>query len=789
MATWRFWRLVILAALLAGFGWTLLNRKPIGGAKPATIGTSYKTERDWAIHESATDIERMAAFASKRDPRPVTTQLPELPWDLDGFRVLAAAAFGTDRSSDAGLQTDFYPSLTALDVAALVDSSNQVSSALAKDMRDPRAHESAALVIGAFALRDAADQFTDVRWALNRMTAHLAVASMLRQGEGGSPDGAIAQVIFSTLTNQQTRAVSQLAALGTGAPPEPMNAWVRALRMRVTQDWRVLPDPSHATRLEKLEYFRSRRATVRRRRAAEDLEATGEALAADFARLAQDGIVGVEDGGVFIEPALELELTEARDAYQRVHGSAMPASLPESLNHRASYLVNSTPAVLPWGAWAEFFQRHLAMNVGMIDSYYRYSLGDAGRADEAKAQLNNRLGKLQSFPLGTYRRTKGRNATEADLAELPRVVELAETAPELITERAWVFFERGSHYESIRTAMPLTASWFAPPTPDVPFEAGVRYPTLPPDDAVVNDVIGVAPADTWLLIGAADRDAATPTVTRARELLRSRDQFDLRAIDALLKREKDEAVHEVLQRKACDLSSRDCIALAATLAERTNEADAARMYERAFADRMIDSLAVAADAEWLVDYYRRHFRLDDAIALADRAASTGSVAGLATRGHLRERLADLNGAEEDLGRIALSYDSREYLLGFYYRRVEVAHDEAYRHKWTKWLTETFPNGLQPEPVTIQGTPKTGVFVSRDSERSRKAGIRTGDIIVGLEGWRVDSLRQYRAINEFFDQPRVKLTVWRGALIKIEGDAPTRLFGMQIETHPLKGWIE
>lgn len=91
---------------------------------------------------------------------------------------------------------------------------------------------------------------------------------------------------------------------------------------------------------------------------------------------------------------------------------------------------------------------------------------------------------------------------------------------------------------------------------------------------------------------------------------------------------------------------------------------------------------------------------------------------------------------------------------------------------------------------MTGTPKTGVFVYADSEASRKAGIRAGDIIVGLEGRRVDSSEQYRAINAFKDdEPRVQLTLWRGQLIKVDTQMPGRLFGTDIRTHPMKGWIQ
>jgi tetratricopeptide (TPR) repeat protein len=790
MGTWKIWRLVILLALLAGLAWTLINRSPIGRsiAETATINTVYKTEHQWAVRETATEIEKMSAFAESRDARPIANQLPDAPWDPDAFAPLTVESFAGRAAPSVSQHADLHPALTGLDVAALVDASAIASKALESNIRDPRAHESAALVVGAFALRDAADVLTDTRWAMNRMTAHLAVAKALRQSTGGSPDGALAEVILSTLANQQARADAQLAALGTGTPPEPMNAWIRALKMRITQDWRVLPTPASATRVEKLEYFRARRAAVQRRRAEEDLATVGEQVSADFARLAQNAFVGVEDGGMFISPALELELAEARDVYQRLHGRPLPDALPEALNHRASYVIDSKPVVLSWGAWAEFFQRHIAMNIGMVDSHYRYMLGRSSQADEIQQELDRRLGKLTMFAIGTQRRTKGTAATEADLKFLPDVVQLATRAPELLTARSWAWFELGSQYESIPISMPRAVQWFTPPSAKVPYEAGLRT-SVRGDARSIDALLNAAPTDVALLVSSAEGAAEDPNVTRARELLAKRDAFDLRAIDVFLKREDDDAARAVLQKKGCELASRDCLALATTLARLGDDDQAAATFERAFADPMIDMVALSGDAGWLIDYYRRRLRIDEAVALAERAASVGSAPGLAARGLLRERLGDFDAAETDLGDIAGRYNTREYLLGFYYRRVEVAHDERYRAKWDKWRTETFPNGLQPEPTSMTETPKTGVFIYEDSPRSRKAGIRAGDIVVGLEGWKVDTQEQYRAINAFFDRPLVKLTLWRGALVKVEAQSPNRLFGTQLRTHPMKGWIQ
>jgi len=105
------------------------------------------------------------------------------------------------------------------------------------------------------------------------------------------------------------------------------------------------------------------------------------------------------------------------------------------------------------------------------------------------------------------------------------------------------------------------------------------------------------------------------------------------------------------------------------------------------------------------------------------------------------------------------------------------------------LAKLFPEGLQAAATTMPEKPAKGVFVNKDSERSRKAGVRAGDIIVGLEGWRVENDRQYFAINTFKDVDVLKLTVWRGQLFAVEVPAPRRLMGVELNTYPLKGWIQ
>ena len=275
-------------------------------------------------------------------------------------------------------------------------------------MRDARAHDSAALVLGAFALRESAGVFSDVRWALNRMTAHLAMAAALRGAdEPASIDGALAEVMLNILTRHQARALDQLARLGARTPSASLDAWRRALQVHVTQDWRAITLTPSTTGLEELEYLRARRQTVLRQRGIVEAE-TLQVERADALRIVGAAGISVEDGHVIAQEGLDHEREEAAQVFQLIRDGALSDaqdrrpkdsqdrrtkinSVVAQLNVRATRAIGKNgPDVLPWGAWAEFSQRHIAMLIGMVDRFYRHRVGDEGAANKVRQQLDSR---------------------------------------------------------------------------------------------------------------------------------------------------------------------------------------------------------------------------------------------------------------------------------------------------------------------------------------------------------------------------------------------------------------
>ena len=77
-------------------------------------------------------------------------------------------------------------------------------------------------------------------------------------------------------------------------------------------------------------------------------------------------------------------------------------------------------------------------------------------------------------------------------------------------------------------------------------------------------------------------------------------------------------------------------------------------------------------------------------------------------------------------------------------------------------------------------------MTKDSDFSRRAGLQAGDIIVGLDGRRVENLPQYYAVNSFPETEQMKLTVWRGVRFEVTVTAPNRLMGIEFRTYPIQG---
>src|SRR5262249_24500132 len=114
-------------------------------------------------------------------------------WSPQVYRgVTAALAQATGCSANAKPTADDTALLSKLldGTAETIERENQtLSEALQKDFTNPQLHEKAALLLGAFLLRDHSGAFFEIRSPLSRITAHLAMAHLLSGSDSCGVNG------------------------------------------------------------------------------------------------------------------------------------------------------------------------------------------------------------------------------------------------------------------------------------------------------------------------------------------------------------------------------------------------------------------------------------------------------------------------------------------------------------------------------------------------------------------------------------------------------------------------
>ena len=182
--------------------------------------------------------------------------------------------------------------------------------------------------------------------------------------------------------------------------------------------------------------------------------------------------------------------------------------------------------------------------------------------------------------------------------------------------------------------------------------------------------------------------------------------------------------------------------------------DARNTYERWFATSRVE-VAVASSAEWMVHDYFVRGEYAKANALANRAADAYSGSGLLTRAHLYDWTGDVRHAEEYYRRVSERYDRNGDLLGFMLRQ----HRQGIEVDALKW--KVFPGGVVSVTLPmLRQAPTSGVEVAELERIGERHGVRLNDIIVAIDGIRVNNLAQYYAAKTMNVNAEMRLTIWR-----------------------------
>jgi hypothetical protein len=830
----------MLLLLLSGVGWFLYQRgaEPKLGAPPAELKSAFHSEEEWMVGEIVRDIAEMSQFAragrfeagvanvalSKASSKPETwlasATLPgrpavavELPlrtgvWSSAEYEPLARAlveGLGGDKeppSPDEAL----LGTLRDLRAAVIERENLRVSERLKAKMTSSTAHEEAALLLGAFALREAAGWFSDERQVLCRLTAHLALADALRGGPERGVAGRYAHAILLIQSRRTAESLEVLNALDRGAGDSAVQgAWSRALRLRATDDWRMLGQPKTRSLLERLAYYR---ALVNSSMEALALSmARDESLepVADWGRITTGRKLQVEEGHLFLRPAQaheRAEIAEVREA-----SGARPledqAKLIDALNEPAGRCLTAAgPRVIGWGTWAAFFQRHIAEHVHRVDLFLRWTIDLEQEADARQPQLDRDWGGLVLFPMAACYRVRGQ---EQNFDRIKDAIDVALVRPELMVAINWAHLASGTRYEVLDYGMARTEDWFT-----TGFPRGTVYDhhrlhwlktARATEPGVLESLAAIDPYNAMIVMrrteALARRKAGAPELLRT---LGPRADYDLGALRNVSNElEKQPEQRLAIVERLCAIDTYHCVQLGFMQASRGLDDQAAATLERAIADPTVDRVRASHAGPWLEAYHRERGRTQRALEIATQAAETGSGSGFVAMSQHWEALGRFDEAERYHVEASDRYKDDKYdcdssLVAFYYRMARLRNDTAFEPKLQRCLVKTFPQGLQHvELKDLSGPPTDGVFVNGHTDETLKQGIWAGDVIVGLDGWRVRTTEQYWAVNSFTlatDVPQdMTFIVWKAGAYREVKAKFLKGPSVPLDNYPLKGWVE
>lgn len=830
------WPVILVFGLAGGMWWhdhwrRGADAKDVDGSAVFSGLPGLGTEGRWLVDEVARDIAEIILFAidPKADPTQAlvvnvtekgygdkfdlaatgpkgsvsqSLKIQHHVWSPSDHRAWAAAlleAWQPPKSS-GGTAPDgaaLARKLTDPTTVTLIREERQLSALLNKQPLDPELNEQAALVIGTFALREAAGHFfTDVRGPMCRLTAHLALARALRPEPGLC--GQLAEAIQLTLAVRQAEALERVAKLPAGLEP-----WITALKIRNTGDWRLCPAPAKASFLEQTAWARAVRGAVDATPLLNFVQESHADAFPDWGRIALEYQTSVQQGHVFARPSMALELADLATAWKAWSGLEMKESdLMMVLNDPARRAIERNNNgfelnVLGWGQFGAQHQRHLCNAIVATDYFLRHMWGVPDRAEAVQQMVHTRLSDLRFYPFIVRLMMAEKDSefiTDPVFKKAMRdAVELCNKQPQLVTAENWALLS-GRPCRPMPAEPPAGSLWFQPSMPqgtDFDFDHRIYHLHLPP--LVPNDhdyrrfwdnTIALAPYEIEIIRSYVGSNPSTQSpYERDRQAFNDVSAFNIYAMERLAGYSiKDARAYADAMKTACELKPDLYLTVAAQLQEAHLEEEAAAAYQAAF-DKAPDRVWMANNSDWIVNYYFDHGRKDDALKIALHAAEVYSLDGLETAGKLMERMEKWKEAFAYYAAIAERYDDPACLLKFMSRNKE--RDPTFAGALEKILVSVFPDGMKQVTLSnFQAPPQNGSKITEESRLTQQWKLKKDDVIVALDGVRVESFKQYDAMRSM--QPGtapLALIVWDGTRYReVNALVPDRKFGCGMETY-------
>ncbi len=684
----------------------------------------------------------------------------------------------------------------------VLNKSRVVGTRLAERPYDAQLHAEAALVLGAFGLLDMGHAYYDTRPTLCRMSAHLAMVKFLGGGSHDSAELQLATAINGVLLLRESQANAALDGLAKLDPSKESASWSRALRMRMTQDPRLLngiPDPTPVERREVVAASARTRGfewTVENQRSAmgEDLYVWRAVNHLNPATTAYGLNLDV------LTPAALRRAVETMDLFSGRKTEKMEPFPAEIDMIRATYLhggmdpSKAEPAVIGWGLVSSFLVRDILECA--THAWWRNAreLGDGEGGDAVRELVINLLEKSRFTVFFEFNTTFDRALRTETYGRLTTMV---RAQPENMPLRVWVQCAHtgGGAYDSHSLGVLGIGAWL---TGMVPFGTAYGFNEVAPCyDFITSgaEVFRLGATEESLslsrhqpqvlalrLAGELSYRKASPDVVR--EIFGPRSEYDAKGLLLALGQIRS-APKEVLLEVGRRISEIDP-GQGSYIAEQFPP-DVTFEEKLPFLEAHLrtapSNIGLSNKA---LDAVMHYISIDDAES-ARRWAEMGeevfSKAGLIASIEYRLHVKDFDGAISVANSLNQRYNDFGMVMVAIVRQIRDSGSSPYRQVLEDHLGCKFPDGLESFTEEYRKSPpRHGMRIRSINGDGTRIGFKPGDTIVACNGYLIPKVKHgYGIVRNMRPPTDLTWVVYRdGKYIDLRGGNKTGRFGIFFE---------
>jgi hypothetical protein len=739
-----------------------------------------------------------------------------------------------------GPETDVLKHLLQPTASGLAVEDMRVSNDLQQHPTSWQDHEQAAVVLTALAMREQAGEYGDSRTFLSRATAHLALANALRGDQPASWPGLIADAAARTLAGREVDALAHLDALAARADcPEAAKTWIAVLRTLAKEDWREAAIAPESPLLLKIAWFKVFLADTSSKVAMAHLQkivlqppvdpnvppdqskTNPETLVADWARIAGRSpyYEDADDPAKNAEYKLDLEFHELDEILTIEHGT------PFSLDKLADVFSQPQPdtvandnsgkpavRVVGPGTFAAATLRHLFSDIPS-----RGLNPDDPQADQAS--LENFCDKMDVM----FKGVPGYEIVQYTTKSVVMMEERKTFLQQLETDKkTWPVWQAPHEMTMGLPGHDLVEAFYARAVPfGTVYNPGQRMPYIqsigavkyPQPDPVEMARMKALPIDEQVKeIGEYNKkfneslrklDPKEPSAFEKELTKLDPDNYALATdhiptdklmavaphffeyimapsnrMEYLDSAHLDDATRESFYRRQVELDPTFYLSLCVFLRAEGKESEAAEAARQGFKEG--DPTTRLQLAEPLVDYDLDHGLMDEAMDIGKKVStdlSWGEI-GMDTYFDALEGTGRLDEAKIWAKKITEAFDDTWPEIVLY-----SGHSDRFPEDNAAEKKRIFPDGIQKADLTTFSGPPTKGFkldaASTDQWTDfilKPSHLQRGDIMVALDGYRIDTAMQYFFIQALGHGPDMNFIVWRdGKYQEVKAYVPHRRF--------------